>query len=333
MSLPDFELGPLEMEEVVASEPAIAPATARVRVDGEGYLLRLCEGRHRFHPTQFFFRLDFLGAPVVHDTSGISARSMQSVLHLPLQPDDMSFFFRRYLNSRQYERRMAFSLEHEMGLGIRADEFYWSKPVGSSGGIVFRLPNHQDNVDWLLRKSDAVIAVEVKKVLVDDQSDCSFARRWVEMTWDEQQRAVARFEHSDFDEFVQVMHWLAKANAKFWGNNSVCEWMIFLGEDKNALVAARQEAIYQLLPNCGTVFSSGVKGTLNVIDSYFQPAYATDLCTYSIIKHIVKVSNFEIYIGVPSPSHHERLEARLRLREWLQDKVAPEEIPALLEEQ
>ena len=333
MSLPDFELGPLELQTVARSEVAVAPATARVHLQNEHYLLRGCKAFHALNGCVAFLRLDRPFAPVVIDTSMLCARSLCSVTALPLEQSDLGWFLQRFLETGRMARRLIFSLEDSMELSLTPHRLFWSHPVGSRGGTHFVLPNLQDRKLLFTMNNNDVIS-QVKVALLNEESDCSFSWRWAQANHEQRERLVARFKRGDFDSFSQVMRWLTYSQFITWSDQSVVEWMVLLechkkGDERNE---ARGLHTYQNISRGSIDFSTSFDFCLDVVHRYFLPFYDKDLERFSVIEHIASVSNFEIYIQVPRPTQHERLDARHRLREWLADKVAPEEIPALLGE-
>ncbi len=79
MPLPEFELSALELKELAPTEMASAPATARVAVGADDFLLRLCvdaKGNPRL-----FSRVDALDSPVFQIVNG-SYKSSHALLNL-----------------------------------------------------------------------------------------------------------------------------------------------------------------------------------------------------------------------------------------------------------
>ena len=336
MNLPDFELGPLELQRAARSELVIAPASARVHLDGEHYLLRLCKAHHALLGCIVFLRLDRPFAPIVMDTSMLCARSLSSVIELPLEQSDLAWFLQRFLETGRLARRVGFSFEASMGLSLTPDRLFWSfwsNPVGSRGGIHFELPNLQDR-KLLFTMSNEDIVSKVKAALLDEESDCSFSWRWAQANHEQKERLVARFKKGNFDEFNQVLKWLTHSHYTLWNEQSVVEWMVLLEghTDGTEPSEAREKYTYQNISRGRVEFSNSFDPCLDVVHRYFLPSYDKALKRFSIFEHLASVSDFEIYIQISRPTQHERLEARLRLREWLVGKVAPEEIPALLGE-
>lgn len=330
MSLPDFELGPLEMMDVHPSEPKIAPATARVQLGSLDYLLRLCQGRSRLAESQFFFRLNFPLSPVVTNNLQSSAEALKAVVQ---HEEILHSWFSKYVMEENFSRKMSFCGSDSgqvMGLSIGEKVCHWSKSLRSSGGTPFELPYQRNGSLWIIEEPDNIIIGKVEQALNDEKSDCAFSWRWAQSEWKDNQRIVSQFKRGDFDEFVQVIRWLTQSHSAFQEKPLFIEWLIFIQsclEDES-----RGTGSYQDLPRAIATSTQKLDNLLNVVHDYFLPSYDDTLKRYSIIKHISRVSNFQIYVGVSIPTQHERLEARLNLREWLADKVAPEEIPALLGE-
>jgi hypothetical protein len=341
MELPDFELGPLEMLEIADDEPAIVPASACVRVARGNFLLRLCRNRSHWHEPMFFFRLDIPDAPVVTNRSRSSAECLALSLQLQEAKNssfDLSPWFRQYLEEGNFERKLSFrSLDSHkpLGLSFGAKVHHWKPTIKSGGGISFQMsyPRLQDFSHIVIHESNAVIVDEVERTLADQKSDCYFSWRWTQMNSDEQQKLTSQFIKGDYEEFCQVMKWMTYENADI-GLQSVVEWMVALTADwiQTPSEPLSQSNKYQLIDRGGSINREKIKIWLDVVESYFSPCYDASLERYSVVKHCSLVSHFEIYISVPIPTHHERLEARLRLREWLIGKVPPDEIPALLGE-
>lgn len=337
MALPDFELGPLEMLEVAASEPAIAPASARAKVGKDEFLLRLCRNRSHWPEPRFFFRLDIPDAPVVANRSTSSAECLAALLQL--QCSNLSSWFREYLKEGNFERNLPFrSLDENKPcrLSIGAEVHHWRATVSSGGNTSFQMPcpRLQDFSHLVMHEVDSVIVDEVERSLANCESDCFFAWRWMQMNSDEQQKVISQFKRGEYDEFIQVMKWVTYENISFNAQSSV-EWMIdlTLRWDQVSSASLIQSNKYQFLGYSNSVYREKINSLLSVVEFYFSPGHDVSLERYSVIKHCSLVSHFEIYLCFSAPTHHERLEARLRLREWLADKVAPNEIPALLGEQ
>lgn len=122
-------------------------------------------------------------------------------------------------------------------------------------------------------------------------------------------------------------------------DNSDVEWMIEIrqsdDEPLNSVLwsHARRDCHLVVGGPPEEEFDDNQLRLLRVIHCYFMPFYSENARRYdAVVQQMWNDAGFAWLFAVPAFSSHERLEARLRLREWLEGKVAPEEIPALLGE-
>ncbi len=324
MPLPDFELGPLELEECAEDEPAVAPASARVQVGEDWYLLRECFGGnpalYSLDKTMVFLRLDATHSPVLYSYRRRSEPTLEKRLENPEE------ILRKWSWSRKLDyQHISFDLQ----LRLCRDMAHWQQSVGS-GEAPWEFPEGM-SFQWVLTAPDAEIQSCVHELLSDEESDCAFALKWLTLSREERWRFVAQVK-DDFDQWKQVLIWIAWA-CICW-NHDEGGWIHQL--DAFGEFEPEDEPLFG--------FSFGREKPTNVTEElrqlvaaayrHYRPAWNKDFAHHRAVEYLTHSSPsgagpfFDL--PVAKPTQHERLEAHLRLREWLRGKVAPEEIPALL---
>jgi len=353
MPLPDFELGPLELQEIGDSEPAIAPASARVKVNGETYLFRACEGckGHQL----LFFRLDHSDAPIMRFTEAKTIKSIYQVLAKPDEPlpslfeevfiskweEELPPLLRSMLDGKHWHRLLEFEIgqmpamnlfltpnygswmvaDEERGLRNYAPHFSWS-------------PHLSTNTNFLIGTPDKQMVKVIDDLRNDAASEANFAWHWMQKGWNEQVRSVAKFKNGDQDELIEVMRWMSQLLASDLSGEWPVQWNVFLGRsvDMHLSESVRKRGQFSYLLSSlnwdKDVFSPNVEEWLDIVHSHFLPAYDADAERFPVIKNVLRADGFYFQVEVNEPTQHERLEARLHLREWLEKNA----ISALLGE-
>ena len=175
----------------------------------------------------------------------------------------------------------------------------------------------------------------IRELLEDPNGRCSFAFRWVNSDWKTRFRMFLTTHRGTIEECEQVLLWMAWTSSQ--NDLEVEKWKIAIRQSDDDPLDST------LWSNTGRDCHFEAKGynqelsgnqhkLLRDILCYFMPHYRENSRRYDAVVYELWKTGIVWMLDIPIPTQHERLEARLRLREWLNDKVAPEEIPALLGE-
>ncbi len=361
MDLPTFELSPLEMQQVAESEVAIAPATARIAVRREDFLLRLCvgeTGRNRL-----FFRLDAPLSPVfkVPDLNTPTTKKILGLLKqdnevqpslfeeitFTLWQEELPDLFHEVLAAGNWRRDLALSVGPttepvQVSFNGFGSMWFHDSYYPKRRPPVFLTPQGK-GLGWedLKIASDAELSQQILLWLEDPHSDCSFAYHWSQRPYEERIASAIEFKQGTWAEFARVLQLLAWNEDRIW---EVRKTMASLGVSFSKKPRSNSQAMrgteqYELEVDVDvwdeTQLSSHLKRGLDILHSYFCPYISPAVENTSIFRRNSRSSpRYTLGYSFPlePPTQHERLEARLQLRDWLQDKVAPEEIPFLLGE-
>jgi len=320
--LPDVCLAPYEAGELAPDEPLCAPASYRVWAWG-WYLVRPVELYDEDTET-LAVRASSPCSPVLRvATWGIASRIPQS------------------LRRGDYNRKIYFdenlclisSREWRFSLWIdKGGEMAW-EAHDNLGAVSFRWDAPKRRLRWRrvdLRKYSAEqVEREVRAHLADESSDCAFAWRWLQM--DEQERIELSFlvqdgERRECEDLLRAILWsessLDQSVERKW---SICAPVLSEVHQWRAREAEIEQGKQRLEP------SPRQGRLLEMVIRHFGLHLNIDISRYTIIYDWRSYGDGEFFIvSAPVSTAHERLEARLWLREWLADKVATEEIPALL---
>jgi len=164
------------------------------------------------------------------------------------------------------------------------------------------------------------IATDSLEVEMDDaKSPVRFALEWSLMSPRERMEKAVRFRNGDWNELRAVVHAVGMAEATRFGQGE--RWTIVFSE---SLRFGR--SMFARHPANG---SARLRRWSHHLNRYFSPHIEESLkARYDYVSRLT----MPYYVSVEAqlPSHHERLEAALFLREWARDKIPPDELRLLL---
>jgi len=176
----------------------------------------------------------------------------------------------------------------------------------------------------------------IRNLLKDPHGRCSFAFRWIQSDWPTRYRMFLSTHRGSLEEAENVLRWIAYSTVENWLDEQASWWIQIHQSDDDPIdrtlwsQTGRDCYLQRKTPE---ELNNQQHKLLRVSLCYFLPHYRENVrCHHMAVDQLHGIMGFRWIVAVPAPSAHERLEARLRLREWLVDKVAPEEIPALLGE-
>lgn len=319
MSLPNIELPALELEELAETEPAVAPALIRFQSGEDWFLLRQCKSR--YNDPILILCLDVLEAPLVRTHWPSSAASLRRALK---QPETL-------LQQGKWRRKLRYEpASDELILRVWTETSQWTSPLNPDHGR-WKFP-HQITLDWLLRASDNEIRAQTQKLLQDPKSDCQFALNWLSLDEDERSSLALCARKGSYKELIQVLRWITLVH---------CSDLIGNDTHLNLYVDRREDEDYEYSDDDIKLFDEDWENLIPSVSAficfkfacrYFRPAYRKDLAYYTAIQEELKGKPFRQFIYFSVPSHHERLEAQLLLRDFLRDKVSPAELCELMGE-
>jgi len=152
-------------------------------------------------------------------------------------------------------------------------------------------------------------------------SDARFAWQWA--SWSEKER-VGRSCGSQFDarEVQQVMKWVLFGADALWRRAANWEWAL-----------QPDYASYGWLrswPEGDVGLDTHLSAWQEWLFAFLAPAWSADWLEYLCVREFWGQRNLVEVVLEVAPTMHERLEARLELRAWLQGKATPDEVERLL---
>ena len=325
--LPNLCLLPHEAGDLDAGEPLCAPATARLDFMGEAYLARPV----RFRDGRVdAVRKEADGAPLLWFSFEPLARTFERAM-------DKGRFYRSLFFDSNY-RLMSARAPWQFRLVIHdSGEVHWHLPDGAnarfkwknSGLRARRLPS-----DWRRQTRDKQIEAEIQAMLANSRSDCAFAVRWIQMSQREQDALLFATTNGTLDECREVIR------AVLWSDfdlkfDSSWSWNILLSAIESRTVdpiSPAEIAVQSTLEDDFALFSLSPRQSrlLRLIFENFGLHFTAQFKNNYLKSALCREQSAQWNIKVLAPSAHERLEAQLRLRDWLRDKVSPDELAALM---
>ncbi len=325
MDLPDFEIGAHEHKaaHVHSSEPLCSPATARFKIGNDWYLVRTCREAYQDDPI-VFLRLDAPNSPVVNSYWGEGQEDFQERLKTP----------NVFLSHKHWHRDLVYKTG-VFGLTLdTSSSAKWSSET-TQGFSRWNFPRDV-TLDWLLRDADDAIRHETSKLLEDDSSDCSFSWWWANL--DEQERSALghRTQRGTPSEFVHLIKCIIWHYCLHLMDDNIDRGCIIHLSRPNAAVKTRFQLYKkslrpQLLPNNGFPPEKALR-CFELACSYFSLDYRADWQKYTAIKEEIHRNGIRPIVSPSLPSHHQCLEARLQLRDFLRDKVSSAELAELMQQ-
>lgn len=157
----------------------------------------------------------------------------------------------------------------------------------------------------------------------DPNSDTRFAWEWPQWNDEERKLLCCGFK-GDFSEMARVMRWVLTGAQTLWEAGSGWTWTIHPEFASRGYVTNFSDS--------GRHLALSLSAWQEWLFAYFAPDWRADWmesheCVQGFWRRIGALES--VRMDEP-PTMHERLESRLQLREWLQDKAAPDQIEKLL---
>ena len=343
MPLPDLRLKPHEVGDLPPGEPLCAPADARVRVESGpragDYLVR-------------FLNTHYGGEIIVARREAPVSPLIYLIQH-QFAGDDIA----RKIEQQMFNRLLFFDGDHRLArstsdwdyqivieAGERGDIDWISRDKGDIERINLRSFNEKTQttrwrcpLDWTFDTTDEQIECDIQQMLRDEESYFAVTRGWNFSSNEARGRRLLRFANGDWDELMRCLHNLVLS---FDELDAGAEWELISRIHKRSHFASENEFLAMLLRETHLV--AGAKyhrlGELQprifeAMMRYFAPVWNGELEDLLKLHGIWDGSetNFPIQIRVPAASAHQRLEARLQLRDWLRDHAGAPRLAALME--
>ena len=171
----------------------------------------------------------------------------------------------------------------------------------------------------------------IKSLAHDPETQCGFAFQWINTDWPGRYRMFLATHRGSLNECEKVLTWLTHVFSFADKNWSRATWTIKIeqsdADPRTPFLWSQIKRDFELRLDETVEFSDEQFKLLRIVHCYFMPFYFRKV---KLPGH--RSNEVQWRFEVLSASHHERLGACLHLRDWLQDKVAPEEIPFLLGE-
>ena len=337
--LPDLCFAPYDAGDLALSEPLCAPATWRVQTrDGKGgdfYLVRVvalrigwCElvARHQFAPDAPLLRLDVL------------------------QQDASEETILKDIRLGRFERRLCFG--DDARLARAPDAWHALLRINGAGETFWALDDelenevcrfvwsgvdlqHRFDLEWRLRTPDAQIAGEIGEMLADNASDCAFAWTWLHLSARQREQMTFVVARGSLDEIEPLLRAVCQLET---GENQDGAWQLNVNigigaatefyADGATEIARRS---YLIGAEQSHALSPRQTRLLEIVVAHFELWRNWRAQKYTLVQELYLAGKCGWQISFGAPSMHERLEARLLLRAWLQGKVSSTEARQLLE--
>ena len=338
----DLCLQPHEVGDWPSGEPLCAPADERVRVESGpragDYLVRFLKSS--FGGEVLVARREAPASPLLyviqHELAdGDIARKLEGQMFNRLLHFDADCRLARSLNSWRYNLVIE--------VGDRGDVNWCSREKGELGKVNLRRFDADTRtvewrcpVNWTFDTPDAQIERDIQRMLRDKAGYFALAHDWKMSDEAEQSRRLARFANGDWDEFMHRLHDLILS---FDELDASVEWRLITRVHKPRIEETEAEFFAQITME--THLASGAQylrlseiqtRIFEAVMRYFHPTWNNEL-NDSLIRHGIRTGkeiNFPIQVAVPAASAHERLEARLQLRDFLRAQANAPELAELL---
>ena len=348
MALPDLCLLPHEAGDLAPGEPWCAPAQHRVAFrrwfHKRWYLARPI--LNRWNLRQWILRdekdeaspLLLIGTPR-HYPSAQDAEFAEC-LKYPSNDPRMEIARKIYFDS-------AGKLMTESGAGHRhllispVGQTYW---VDGEHGCKFpwKTLQHPSKFPavWWANASDAQVEAEIRWLLNDDTSFCSFAWRWIDLSRRAKNELLFQVKRGTLGECEKLVR------ATVWSEplqlNEDQNWEVLLSSGWSWLGKAKTFAMEEKIETSAAIrtrdkskcvnFCRRQEALLALIYREFGLHFNQELAKRHLDHRCGTFEDINWAIPLPAPTQHERLESLLSLRDWLQGKVSPDELAALMGE-
>ena len=334
--LPDLCLAPHEVGELPPGEPLCAPAECRVRIwkwrGGGSYLFRFMtrgNGKKMFVAR----RERLVGSPWASPLLRFHLMDEVAEAKLCLQGD----YFERVLLFRS-DRRLATSPDDwQFCIKIDAVGVAWhqlrDRESFSFAWKGFEVNQCLDRA-WRMNTSDAQVERDVKQMLADSSCDLAFVNRWANLSEQEKSRYLFLVAKGTLDLCQSVLRDVLWSDAACLKEDA-WKWSIYMGSLDCAPVSVWY--LYTCLLESGIQnknkerkLSNRQRYLLKLVVQHFGLHRNAEALNRNSIRHDWLHNGCDWEFTVPIPTAHERLEAGLRLREWLCDKVSPSKLAELV---
>ena len=335
--LPELCLAPHEVGDLAPGEPLCAPADARIRVETGArrgnYLIRRLQGNNGWIPVAI--RREAPTSPLIYVHQDERLPDLEIAKKIRQGKIDRLLYFNS--DYRLATSRHAWSF----WMGIYDDEKGAANWQLRQGGIVNLRHRNEGSpgrfsLYWKFDTPDEEIERDISRMLSDENSHFSFANRWESLGYREKQRSLTQFARGDMNELK------SRLSALIWSFDE-CDpdvewrWTLRLGmrreheSDSNYLdeivcesKLASKSGKYQL-----SAFQCELlKATLSHLFPRRNAELEDLLKFHNIWQGHGRLSPLPFVI--PVATAHERLEARLQLREFLRAQVSPAEFGELM---
>ena len=251
--------------------------------------------------------------------------------------------FTSRIRRRAITRKLAFNRDGRL-ISSRGDVYavltmswgQWAWMCEQGAGY-FNWPHLTDDAELAARfragASDAQVEREIAAMLADADSDCAFAWRWMRLSERERDRELVTVERGNLDEVAALLRALLWSDA-LWHDVAGWQWNVFVGLGSERQFEFDVGVEWSKIENEIETYelSPRLKRGLRLVFEHFQLWQNKRISARVQARRIADGRDtYDWHVPVPIPTAHERLEARLQLRDFLRDKVTPAELAELMQ--
>lgn len=324
--IPDFRIEPCDALVLSEEEPLVAPSLFNFRVNFPDESVVFLARKVSFASGGQEIWIKRQAAPATLRLHGLSAEAdAQAIVNYY----DKNVWTRWILLDENFQpARHMDAVVHRVFL-LKGGTIYWAKT--GTKPYQFKLTEVPERYRWSEYYSTSEIARLIRKQVKDPRSDCAFCFRWSNLSITERNEWIYHTESETFAECQRILQlWMLTGD---WWERA--EEMVCVFDDlpsENNSVKARPNpledvGVRPVDDEHGWVETSSVqRRMLAIVDQHFG-LYYDEECRQHQQLGLKRPHCW--YLSVKQPTFHERLEARLQLRDWLRDKVSPEELASL----
>lgn len=349
MPLPDLCLLPHEAGDFAPNEPLCAPSIVHVKVSGERagtYAVRIPNG---YKPGKILLarRLNLPDAPLLRFSWNWNSWVTSDKSKNPDKSSKLESYITQLISRAIFNRLISFNTDGR--LADSRDSVKRKLRISSLGNTIwgggelyapFWWNDVEDwqhlSADWLLRTQDTQIEESIVRMLSDLNSSCSMAWRLSEGI-DERNRTIFHVSNGtskNLEHLWRAILWNESFSDEFWAQNSwQCQLNFFRFNTRSSssgikwTVRGMTEIKVPYF-----IFSERYHHLLELVLSHLGVSVNRDIEKCASIIRSKRWEGYRFSISVPKPTNHEFLESQLLLREFLRDKVSPEELAELMGE-
>lgn len=177
---------------------------------------------------------------------------------------------------------------------------------------------------WTLVASNGQKREALLNAWNDENSDVRFAWNWAQLSRDERMARLCGFS-SNWGDLRRVMRSVLQCASLLWEHGRAWSWTLHREFNHHGW-------LFNPFDRRDTAFASHLRHWQEWLFGWFVPSLHTEwlerhVCAREFWSGAQSLES--VRVDAP-PTMHERLEARLELREWLQDKTTPSQIDKLL---